>query len=214
MRSAQGPRLSDQPHESEVALPAPVEPAGVSADGQVEVAAERSRQEAPGGGPRPNASRRIQNERPASASPGVGKRPLRTSILRFALAALIGAAGTLSWQAYGDRLRDTVRAWAPGLDWLIAPTKLATANADPGALAEQLKPIALDLAVVRKAIEQLAFNQQQLAAKDAEIAQSIAALQATQQALGDKISASPAPKIAHAPPRRAAQPPPLSLNAR
>jgi len=207
--------LSDQPHESEVALPAPVD---VWADGQVEVAAEPSRQDAPAGRPRFNASRRssgLQSERPASASPGIGKRPLRTSILRFALAALIGVAGTLSWQAYGDRLRDAVRAWAPALDWLIAPgtPKSATANADPGALAEQLKPIALDLAVVRKAIEQLAFNQQQLAAKDAEIAQSIAALQATQQALGDKISASPAPKIAHAPPRRAAQPPPLSLNA-
>jgi hypothetical protein len=33
-------------------------------------------------------------------------------------------------------------------------------------LAEQLKPVALDLAVVRKAVKQLAANQQQLAAKE------------------------------------------------
>jgi hypothetical protein len=217
MRSAQGLRLSDQP-QSEVGPPGPVKAADISAEGRVEIAAERSRQDAPVGWPKSNASRRsseLESDRPESKSSGIGKRLLRTSIFRFALAALIGVAGTLSWQAYGDRAQDRVRAWAPSLDRLIPPstTKSATANAGPAELAEQLKPIALDLVVVRKAVEQLAANQQQLAAKDGEIMQSIAALQATERELEDKISSLPATKVAHVPPRRPPQHPPLSLNA-
>jgi hypothetical protein len=148
-----------------------------------------------------------------SKNPGIGKRLLR-AIVRFSLAILIGVAGTLSWQSYGDQLQNTVRTWAPSLDWLIPPatTKSATANGRSAELAEQLKPIALDLAVVRKAVEQLASNQEQLGAKDGEIAQSIAALQANEQELGDKISSLPAPKPAHVPPRRIAPHSPQPLN--
>lgn len=228
MRSAQGPRLSDQSRQSEVgppgpiqaAPPGPIKAADISADCRVEIAAERSQQDAdaPVRWPKSNAAGRsseLESDRPESKSPAIGKRLLRTSILRFALAALIGVAGTLSWQAYAGQAQNMVRAWAPSLGWLIPPatTKSATANAGFAELAEQLKPIALDVVVVRKAVEQLAANQQQLAAKDGAITQSIAALQATEQELGDKISSLSAPKIAHVQPRRAPQHPPLSLNA-
>ena len=219
MRSAQGLRLSDQSRQREVGQagpPDPVKPADISADGRVEIAAERSGQDAPAHRPKSNASRRSSGlDRPQRKSPDIGKRLLRTSIFRFALAALTGVAGTLSWQAYGEQAQDTVRALAPSLDWLIPPatTKSAAPNAGSAELAEQLKPIALDLVVVRKAVEQLAANQQQLAAKDREITQSIAALQATERELEDKISSLPATKVAHVPPRHPPQHPPLSLNA-
>ena len=220
MRSAQGLRLS-RPRQSEVVPPGPVETEPLDSveaapPGPLEVAAERSRQDAPARWPKSNPSRRssgLESDRPVSKGPGMGKRLLRT-IFRFALAILIGVAGTLWWQAYGDQARNMVRAWAPSLDWLIAPatTKSATANAGSAELAEQLKPIALDLAVVRKAVEQLAANQQQLAVKDGEITQGIAALQATEKELGDKISSLPAPKTARVAPRRAPRQP-LPLNA-
>jgi hypothetical protein len=202
MRSAQSLRLSDRQYQSEVGPPGPNGAADRSADD-------------PDAGlqwPKSNGSRR-SSDRLVSKSPGIGKRLLR-AIFRFSLVILIGVAGTLAWQSYGDEMQDTVRAWAPSLDWLIPPatTKSATANVRSAELAEQLKPIALDLAVVRKAVEQLATNQEQLAAKDGEISQSIAALQAAEQQLGDKISSLPAAKAVHTPPRRAPQHLPQPLN--
>jgi hypothetical protein len=216
MRSAQSLRLSGRQYQSEVGSPGPDNAADTPADERVEIAAERSRYDARVHWPKSNASGRsskFESDRLMSKSPGIGKRLLR-AIFRFSLLILIGVVATLSWQSYGDEMQDTVRTWAPSLDWLIPPatTKSATANARSAEVAEQLKPIALDLAVVRKAVEELAANQEQLAAKDVEIAQSIAALQATEQGLGDKISSLPAAKTAHAPPRRAAQHPPQPLN--
>jgi hypothetical protein len=207
MVSAQSLRSSDRQHQSEVGLPGLNDAADKSPESGARLR-----------WPKSNASRgssRLESDRPVSKSPGIGKRLLR-AIFRFALAILIGVAGTLSWQSYGDKVQDMVRARAPSLDWLIPPatTKSATANARSAELTVQLKPIALDLAVVRKAVEQLAANQEQLAAKDGEITQSIAALQATEQQLGDKISSLPAPKTAHIAPRRAPQHPPQPLNLR
>ena len=216
MRSAQSLRLSDRDHQSESGPPSLDDAADTSANERVEIAAERSQSDARGRWPKSNASRRssrFESDRLVSKSPSIGKRLLR-AILRFSIAILIGVVGTLSWQSYGDEVQDAVRTWAPSLGWLIPPatTKSATANAS-AELAEQLKPIALDLAVVRKAVEQLAVNQEQLAAKDGEMAQGIAALQTVEQELGDKISSQPAaPKTAHTTPRRAPQHPPQPLN--
>jgi hypothetical protein len=210
MRSAQSLHYQD-----EVGSPGLDDAAGKSADDRLEIAAERSRYDAQVRWPKSNASRRssrFENDR-MSKGPGMGKR-LSRATFRFFLAILIGVAGTLSWQSYGNEVQDTVRTWAPSLDWLIPPaaTKSATPNAHSAELVEQLKPIALDLAVVRKAVEQVAANQEQLAAKDGEIAQSIASLQTNQQELGDKLSSLPAPKTAHVPPHRAPQHPPQPLN--
>jgi hypothetical protein len=217
MSSAQSLRLSDRGQQSELGSPGPDHAADTPVDERVEIAAERSRYDAREHWPKSNTSRRsskFENDRLVSKSPSIGKRLLR-AIFRFCLVLLIGVAGTLSWQSYGDEVRNTVRTWAPSLDWLIPPaaTKSATVDARSAELAEQLKPIALDLAVVRKAVEQLAANQEQLAAKDGEMAQNIAALQAIEQELGDKISSLPPPKTAHVPPRRAPQHPPLPLDA-
>lgn len=229
MRSAQSLRLGDRHEPSDRHHQDEAEPPGLndandtndasdtSADERREIAAERSRPDARVRWPKSNAphrSSRFENDRLVSKSPGMGKRLLRATF-RFFLAILIGVAGTLSWQSYGAEMQDTVRTWVPSVAWLIPPatTRTAAPNARSAEFAEQLKPIALDLAVVRKAVEQLAANQEQLAAKDGEIAQSIAALQTNQQELGDKISSLPAPKPVHIPPpRRAPQHPPQPLN--
>lgn len=223
MRSAPSLRLSDRQdpndrhHQNEGGPLGVDDAADTSADERLEIATEPSRDDARVRWPKSNASHRgsrFENDRLVSKSPGMGKR-LSRATFRFFLAILIGVAGTLSWQSYGDEVQDTIRTVAPSLDWLIPPptTKSATPNARSAELVEQLKPIALDLAVVRKAVEQLAANQEQLAAKDGEIAQSVAALQTNQQELGDKISSLPAPKTAHVPARRAPQHPPQPLNA-
>ena len=75
-------------------------------------------------------------------------------------------------------------------------------------LQEQLKPVAIDLALVRRSIEQLGANQDQLARKQDQMAQAIATLQAAEQELSQKVSAPPpTPKPVHVSPKPA-QPPP------
>ena len=80
-------------------------------------------------------------------------------------------------------------------------------------MQEQLKPVALDLAIVRRSVEQLATNQDQLARKQDQMAQAIATLQAAEQDLSQKIlglvppAAPPAPKAVHVPPPKSLKPP-------
>jgi prefoldin subunit 5 len=70
-------------------------------------------------------------------------------------------------------------------------------------LQEKLKPVALDVAIMRRSIEQLAFNQDQLARKQEQMTQAIAALQAAEQDISQKILAlaPPAPKPVHVSPK-------------
>jgi chromosome segregation ATPase len=70
-------------------------------------------------------------------------------------------------------------------------------------LQEQLKPVAIDLALVRRSIEQLGANQDQLARKQDQMAQAIATLQGAEQDISQKILAlaPPAPKAVHVPPK-------------
>jgi hypothetical protein len=76
-------------------------------------------------------------------------------------------------------------------------------------LQAALKPTALDLAIVRRSVEQLATNQDQLARKQDQLAQAIALVQAAEQDINQKILAiaPPAPKVVHAPPTKSLQPP-------
>ena len=46
---------------------------------------------------------------------------------------------------------------------------------------QQLKPLSLDLAIVRRSLQQLAANQNQLAAKQDQITQNVATLQEVEQ---------------------------------
>jgi len=90
---------------------------------------------------------------------------------------------------------------------LPASTMKAPAPAVTSAeLQEKLKPVALDVAIVRRSVEQLASNQDQLARKQEQMAQAIAALQAAEQDISQKISTPPPPKTVHVPPPKPPQP--------
>jgi len=146
-----------------------------------------------------------------SDRPSIRKR-LTRSLVRFFLAIFIGVGGTLAWQ-HGDEVTEFARTWVPSLGWLlpVSTTKVPAPAVTSTDLQQQLKPMAIDLALVRRSMEQLGANQDQLARKQDQMTQAIATVQAAEQDLNQKIFAlaPPAPKTTHVPlpkpPQSAAQ---------
>ena len=139
--------------------------------------------------PRPSG---LNDDQVASDRPSIGRRIFRT-LTRFIIAVLIGIGATLAWQSHGDAAREMVVARAPSLGWLLSvsttksPAVAATAR-DP---VQQLEPLASNLDVVRRSVEQLAAKQEQMA-------QNIATLQALEEDIRQKVS-SPSPSQQAAP---------------
>jgi hypothetical protein len=131
----------------------------------------------------------------ASGRPSVGRRIFR-SLTRFSIAVLIGVGATLGWQSYGDAAKEMLLARAPALAWVlsVSTTKspvVAATSTDP---MPQLAPLASNLDVVRRGVEQLAAKQEQLS-------QNIAALKAVEEDIRQRMSSAPP---APAPPQQAA----------
>jgi hypothetical protein len=127
----------------------------------------------------------LRDDQVASDRPPVGRRLLRT-LTRFFIAVLIGVGGTLAWQSQGDAAREMVVARAPTLAWLlsVSTTKspaVAATSPDP---VQLLGPLASNLDVVRRSVEQLAAKQDQMA-------QNIATLQAIEEDIRQKMSYTP-----------------------
>jgi len=127
----------------------------------------------------------LRDDQVASDQPSVGRRIFRT-LTRFFIAVLIGVGGTLAWQSYGDAAREMVIARAPTLAWLlsVSTTKspaVAATSPDP---VLQLAPLAYNLDAVRRNVEQLAAKQDQMA-------QNIATLQAVEEDIRQKMSSTP-----------------------
>jgi hypothetical protein len=121
----------------------------------------------------------------ASGRPSIGRRIFRT-LTRFSIAVLIGVGATLGWQSYGDAAKEMLVARAPTLAWVlsVSTTKspvVAATSTDP---MQQLAPLASNLDVVRRSVEQLAAKQEQMA-------QNIAALQAVEEDIRQKMSSTP-----------------------
>ena len=92
----------------------------------------------------------------------------------------------------------------PPLGWLspVSTMKAPAPAVTTADLQEQLKPVAIDLALVRRSIEQFASNPEQLARKQDQMAQNIATLQAAEQEVSQKVSAPPlTPKPVHVSPK-------------
>ena len=153
---------------------------------------------------KPYRSSGFKNAQFTSDGPSITRR-LTRKLARFFLVVLIGVGGTLAWQ-HGDEVAEMVRTWAPSLGWLL-PVSTIKAPA-PNVTTADLKPVAIDLALVRRSIEQLGANQDQLARKQDQMAQAIATLQAAEQDISQKILAlaPPAPKAVHVS-AKLAQPP-------
>jgi hypothetical protein len=126
-----------------------------------------------------------KDDQVASDRPAVGRRIFRT-LTRFSIAVLIGIGGTLAWQSYGDAAREMAVARAPTLAWLlsVSTTKspaMAATSPDP---VQLLEPLASNLDVVRRSVEQVAAKQDQMA-------QNIATLQAVEEDIREKMSSTP-----------------------
>jgi hypothetical protein len=156
--------------------------------------AERTRAERlrPGAFPRSAGFKRSQVTR----GPSIARRIIR-ALGRFSVAVFIGVGATLAWQFYGGEM---IRAWAPSLGWLVPVSPSAELQA-------LIKPVAIDLALMKRSIEQLAANQDRLTGKQDQMAQAFAALQAAEQDIKQNILAlAPlAPKGAHVPPPKPSQ---------
>ena len=164
----------------------------------------------------PPIAGRTSSERPfrpgpqtAYRSPGFKKAPFASNrrstirqisraLGRFSVVLLIGVGATLAWQSYGGEM---ARAWAPSLGWLFPASPSAELQA-------QLKPVALDLAIMKRSIEQLASNQDQLARKQDQMTLAFAALQAAVRDINQNILtlAPLAPKAGHVSPKTAQSP--------
>ncbi len=127
----------------------------------------------------------LRNHQVARDRPSVGRRIFR-GLTRFFIAILIGVGGTLAWQSYGDVAREMVIVRAPTLAWLLSVSTtssaaLAATSPDP---MQQLEPLASNLDVVRRSVEELAAKQDQMV-------QSIATLQAVEEDIRQKMSSTP-----------------------
>jgi hypothetical protein len=109
---------------------------------------------------RPAAQR---NDQVTTTKRSTGRRLLR-GFFRLVFAILLGVVGTLAWQSYGEEAKATIRTWAPSLVWLFPASKTTPLDGQASAatavtsadLAQQIKPVALDLAIVRYGVDQLA----------------------------------------------------------
>jgi hypothetical protein len=146
-------------------------------------------------------------------APSVGKR-MAKSLVRFVAAILIGAGLTLGWQSYGDQVKEIAVSWAPALAWLLPATSASqTAEASASSdLVQQMKLIAVDVAIVRRNLGQLTANQEQLAAKQDQISQNIAKLQTVEQEIREQtLPPPPPPPKAIQPHARSLPQPPTQL---
>jgi hypothetical protein len=129
--------------------------------------------------------RSSSDDKISSGRPSFGSRVFRT-LTRFLIAVLIGVGGTLAWQSHSDAAREMVVSRVPTLSWLLSasttksPTEAVTAP-DP---VQQLQPLASSLDVVRRSVDQLAAKQEQMV-------QNIAALQAVEEDIRQKMSSPP-----------------------
>jgi hypothetical protein len=137
-------------------------------------------------------SYRFGEGQPASSRPSFGKRMFRT-LVRFSIAVFIGVGGTLGWQSYGDEAKELLVAQAPALGLLfpVSTTKSPVMAATSTDTTRQFAPLASTLDAVRRSVEQLAAKQEQMA-------QNIAALRNEENIRQRTSSTPPAPAAAPA----------------
>src|SRR5713226_1348861 len=148
--------------------------------------------------PRPSG---LKDDHVASDRASIGRRILRT-LTRFFIAVLIGVAAPLAWQSHGDAARNMVVDRAPLLGWLcsVSTTKSPAVAATASDPVQQLEPLASNLDIVRRGVEQLAAQQEQLA-------RNIATLQAVDEDIRQKVSSPPPSQQAASIPQQKPQQP-------
>ena len=148
---------------------------------------------------------RPQQRQNAIKNPSIISRTVR-SVTRFLAVLLIGVGLTLGWQSYTEQLSEIITGWAPSLAWLVpppSPKKTPDVAISPD-VAQQIKLMAVDLAIVRRNMGQLAANLDQFAVKQEQMNQNIGMLQQAEQDARQQVVSPPAPKPAHPPARNPA----------
>jgi hypothetical protein len=162
--------------------------------------------------PRKARTSGVKSDQSTSGKRPLGRRIFR-AITRFFIAVLIGVGVTLAWQSYGNEAIEITRIWAPSLGWLLPDSTTKSPPDSQGSIAaaaispdlvHQLEPVALDLTVVRRSVEQLTAKVEQLAAAQEQMAQNIATIQAVEQDIRQTMSSPPQPRVAA--PRKPAPP--------
>ena len=123
----------------------------------------------------------------ASDRPSIFRRAFR--LPRLLIAVLIGVGATLGWQSYGDAAREIILEQFPALPSLlpISTTKSPVLAATPPEIVQHLLPLTFGLEVMRRSVDQLAAKQEQLT-------QNIAVLQASvEEDVRQKASPTPQP---------------------
>ena len=123
----------------------------------------------------------------ASDRPSIFRRAFR--LPRLFIAVLIGVGATLGWQSYGDAAREIILEQFPALPSLlpISTTKPPVLAATPPEIVQHLLPLTFGLEVMRRSVDQLAAKQEQLT-------QNIAVLQASvEEDVRQKASPTPPP---------------------
>jgi hypothetical protein len=95
-------------------------------------------------------------------------------LARYCIAVLTGVGATLAWQSHADELKSIIVSSAPSLGWLLSTPSTP-------AIAQQLGPVMLEVADVRRRIEALSNDHEQFA-------QTLAAVQAAMQDKSQKVS--------------------------
>jgi len=128
------------------------------------------------------------NDDPVGADrPSPGWRILRT-LSWFVVPVLVGIGAGLALQSHSAAARDTIVGQVQSLGWLLSSTKppamAATAAATAPEPMQQVEPPASNIDVIRRSVEQLAARQEQMA-------QNIALLQAVADDIREKMSTPP-----------------------
>jgi hypothetical protein len=106
---------------------------------------------------------------------------------RFFIAVLIGIGATLGWQSHGDAAREIIVEQIPTLASLlpVSTMKSPVLAATSPEIVQQLLPLTFGINVMRRSVDQLVAKQEQLA-------QNIAVLQAAvEEDVKQKVSSTP-----------------------
>jgi hypothetical protein len=113
--------------------------------------------------------------------PSIGGRIFR-GFIRFVVTILIGVGATLAWQSYGDVAREMVAARAPTLAAWLPPARLPAFFAAANPTQPAVPAASFD--AMRRSVEQLAARQEQMA-------QGLAALWAMEADIRQKMAFTP-----------------------
>lgn len=125
----------------------------------------------------------INDDHIGADAPSTRWRILRT-LSWFVVPVLVGIGAGLAWQLHNAAARDMIVGQVQSLGGLLSTTKPPAVAATAPEPMQQLEPPASNFDVIRRSVEQLAAKQEQMA-------QNIALLQAVADDIREKMSTPP-----------------------